>query len=43
MPILLSLAIVAAAGALYMATTRPCLGSHGHRHWRRRPHHRANW
>jgi hypothetical protein len=43
MPILLSLAIVIAAGALYMAATRPCLGGHGHRHLRRRPHHGGNW
>lgn len=44
MPILLSLAIVISAGVLYMAATRPCLGSHGHRHLRRRQHqHRGNW
>lgn len=42
MPILLALAIVGGAGCLYMAATRPCLGSHGHRHWRRR-HHHSNW
>ena len=43
MPILLSLAIVITAGALYMAATRPCLGHHGHRHLRRRHHHGGNW
>ena len=42
MPILLALAIVTAAGGLYLAATRPCLGNHGHRHWRGR-HHHSNW
>jgi hypothetical protein len=30
--------VIAAAGALYMAATRPCHGGHGHRHWRWRHH-----
>jgi hypothetical protein len=42
MPILLALAVVVAAASLYMATTRPCMGHHGHRHWRRRRQHH-NW
>ncbi|HVL05096.1 MAG TPA: hypothetical protein VM388_03860 [Acidimicrobiales bacterium] len=42
MPILLALAIVVSAGTLYLAATRPCMGHHGHRHWRLRRHHR-NW
>jgi len=42
MPILLALALVATAGGLYMAATRPCMGHHGHRHLRLR-RHRGNW
>lgn len=43
MPILLALVIVVAAGSVYLAATRPCLGHHGHRHLRRRRHHHHIW